>query len=96
MDTFGLMFLAAAIVSIVAGVACFWWLSKHSPRTAFITAFFLFVGRGFMDTGNSRLLHGLMGVVGLVSFVGGLIAVVALAREPVGRRPDEQSPPPLP
>ena len=96
MDTFGLIFLVAAIALTVAGVAGFLWLSKRSPRTALLTAFFLFLGRGFVDVGNSRLLYGLSGVLGLVTFVGGLVAVVALAREPVGRRRDEQNPPPLP
>ena len=96
MDTFGQVFLVPLIALLIGGIVGFMWLRDHSPRAAFVVAFLLFMGKNLIDERNSRLLHGLVGVLTLVSIIGGVLAVIALAREPVGRRRDDQNPPPLP
>ncbi len=83
MDSFGQIFLVVAILAFLTAAAVFWLLSRHGPRGATLgLAFLLYLASCYIDDGGSRALHGAIGVMRLIGFMGIILGVVDLVRKP--------------
>lgn len=66
----------------------FWYLSRVAPKgTVLAVAAGIYVVSWLINPGNSRELHGLVGFLRLLGFVGGVLGVIDLVK----KRPPTQS-----
>ena len=81
MDQTGQIILVATLVALVLGMVGFWLLSKHGPKGATLgVAAVLYLVSYLIDSGGSRVLHGAVGIVRMLGFIGGILGVLDLFR----------------
>ena len=88
MDTFGQIFIVVAILVIVAGGIGFWTLSRYAPKgIALGVAAVLYVLSFLIGDGGSREMHGALGMLRMLGFMGGILGLIDLVRGPRDRTP---------
>src|SRR5213082_402939 len=82
MDSFGTVFLVIAVMVIIAASVGFWFLSRVAPKGVVLaTGVALYVVGVFLTFDESRLMHGVAGLLKFTGFVGVVLGLVDLFRK---------------
>ena len=90
MDTLGWVSLVVALLAFGAGITGFFVLARRGPKGAvLIVAAALYFVPSMLGLADTRLWHGLVGLMRMLGFCGGVLGLVDLVRRSYKEEPGE-------